>query len=669
MGDIAKAWRVALTDSALLAAGFKVVKNKAFEMLHPRGGDGRFIDKAGAVRWRDDRGLWRRGTVDDINADGTIVVREPSGQTHVKKARQVFNAPQARATLTATNMKKIGGQGGSNPGFLGQDPKTGDKWYVKYPKSQGHAAIELAGHRLYELVGAPVPDTRLSQDGSQFFSKIEDSVAWGDVTGPDRDEIISDIRRNFVVDAWLANWDAPVTDNIRVTPDGIPLRVDTGGTMIYRAQGAPKNFTPQVTELQTLRDPHISWAGSKLYGNITKDEEEDGVKRILAASPDSIRQTIRDAGAPSHVAETLIARRAFIAEHYGFTLPEATPEGKKILESKDETDAAPDLTPAVKKTPKGEAAPLAPGSPVWLRNKPDDGKRYQDTWLVQNVTADQTTVTIKGLKGNHLLTVPTSDVELLRMNFASVNSKYSGGERPETGDTVRTLKNGNGVIQALYPMYAQVGLDDGTKKVIEVRKLTLLKPTSDTDLDGVVAAGALYNKHYDSSKQRTHLKAAEAMIYAGDYTRDVFATATVIPTQPENQTNTDGGGAGPKNLEPIVAKIHGKYYLLDGHHRVKNTTTFKGWLVDFDARDGWTEREVGTATGERDYFVLSPDNGEGDEIVLMMTTHGCYRQDGTDWLPLDPERDEDNFDDYSITSIYQDLGQRRLAKIAEAATP
>jgi hypothetical protein len=93
----------------------------------------------------------------------------------------------------------------------------------------------------------------------------------------------------FVADAWLANWDAVGIghDNLLVGPDGDAVRIDVGGSLLFRAQGSPKGhaFGDKVGEINTLRDPKNHWPHS-VFGKITKDEVKAGVRR-LAALPDS----------------------------------------------------------------------------------------------------------------------------------------------------------------------------------------------------------------------------------------------------------------------------------------------------------------------------------------------------------------------------------------------
>lgn len=122
-------WWAARRRRALIASGLTAA---SFEALHPRGHDGKFIEKWGLVRWFDKDSLsWRTGIVRDIDPDtGAITV---SGTSAINQAPHlhVFNdpkeliarpRPKARMKLpdvfggTQANWTKVGSQGGSNPG-------------------------------------------------------------------------------------------------------------------------------------------------------------------------------------------------------------------------------------------------------------------------------------------------------------------------------------------------------------------------------------------------------------------------------------------------------------------------------------------------------------------------------------------------------------------------
>lgn len=203
---------------------------------------------------------------------------------------------------------------GSTPGRVLFDPRSGQRWYVKSSPSPEHARNELAANRLYALAGVTVPDARLSRDGSRYMSAVVDGVPWV--------ESSPEARRDFVVDAWLANWDAPVAGNILIGGDGTAYRVDVGGALGFRARGERRNLGPEVWELETMRDrdPDISAAGAELYAGVTRAEERDAIRRIVALDEADIRATIADVGAPARLADVLLDRRGFLADRYSVRL-------------------------------------------------------------------------------------------------------------------------------------------------------------------------------------------------------------------------------------------------------------------------------------------------------------------------------------------------------------
>ncbi|GAA0969800.1 hypothetical protein GCM10009555_017580 [Acrocarpospora macrocephala] len=221
----------------------------------------------------------------------------------------------ARATVPNgdfSNLRQIGPQGGSNPGGLFEDA-DGNRWYVKTQKSEQHAANEIAAARLYTAAGILAPEIHAGRgapglpDGPQTASRVIE----GREASPG--ELRMPARAGFAADAWLANWDAAGLDfdNMLLTPGGDVARIDTGGALLYRAQGSPKGsaFGDTVTEWDTLRDPGTAPQAAKLFEGMTSAELQDSLERVERVSPEEIRRIVAESGLPDDVADRLLARR------------------------------------------------------------------------------------------------------------------------------------------------------------------------------------------------------------------------------------------------------------------------------------------------------------------------------------------------------------------------
>lgn len=205
-------------------------------------------------------------------------------------------------------------QKGSNLGGLYTD-KSGQKWYVKVPKSEAHARNELLAAKLYEAAGVAVPTLKLVKSNGQV------AIASQWVDGMQKVgagiKSASGALEGFAVDAWLANYDSVGTgyDNLLKDAQGKAVRIDVGGALLFRAQGAPKtDFGNQVTELQSMLDPAKNSYTAAVFGGISDDQIKAGVAQVAAITPDQIKQMVQQYGPgtaaeKAALADKLIARR------------------------------------------------------------------------------------------------------------------------------------------------------------------------------------------------------------------------------------------------------------------------------------------------------------------------------------------------------------------------
>ncbi len=128
-------------------------------------------------------------------------------------------------------------------------------WLVKhYSGNPDRVATELLANAIYRELDVLVPEAGIGQwtgpNGEEWIT-----VTYPMLEGEFRrwTEPNEALAEGFVADALIANWDVIglVQDNI-LWQGGVPVRIDQGGTFIFRAQGEPKPYGPEVVELASM---------------------------------------------------------------------------------------------------------------------------------------------------------------------------------------------------------------------------------------------------------------------------------------------------------------------------------------------------------------------------------------------------------------------------------
>jgi hypothetical protein len=224
-----------------------------------------------------------------------------------------------------TGFTQIETQKGSNPGGLYQDPATGEKFYVKFEDAI-RVDNEVLASRLYEKTGInAIKVEKGSMDGKTIsYSKWEDGTTADLLAKLENDpDMTQKLKEGFAVDAWLANWDVVglVYDNLIFDAEGNDLRVDPGGALLYRAQGARKGdaFGDVVGELETFQEGGKTT--SRIYGNMTQLDRVMSARKLLDISEADIDEmvdaAISDAADNELLKTRLKNRRSYILTMYG----------------------------------------------------------------------------------------------------------------------------------------------------------------------------------------------------------------------------------------------------------------------------------------------------------------------------------------------------------------
>jgi 8-oxo-dGTP pyrophosphatase MutT (NUDIX family) len=236
---------------------------------------------------------------------------------------------------------QIGPQKGSNEGGLFQHKVTGEKSYIKVPKSTLHAQNEYLAGELYKLAGMEVPDLTLMQWGdgrTAIASKWMDGLKGFGKMAPTKSQAVK-FHEGFGVDAWLANWDVVGAeyDNIALTAAGKAFRLDAGGALLFRAQGGAKGsngtapFGNVVVELETMRDPKFHQV-FRVFGNVSTTALFKGFKKVVSINDAAIEQVIKKAGIKGaqaqELAATLKARKQYISDVFDKLYKESRSKAK-----------------------------------------------------------------------------------------------------------------------------------------------------------------------------------------------------------------------------------------------------------------------------------------------------------------------------------------------------
>lgn len=259
-----------------------------------------------------------------------------------KKAKPAPKATQAPAPAAEPEQPKqlesmdswtqTGGQGGSNPGGKFKD-ENGVEWYCKFPENDHIAKAEVLAAKLYSSLGLNAQDAKLvTKDG-----KVGIASRWVNVKKASPKELAQTpgVLEGFAADAWLANWDVVGLgfDNLQVDDQGHAMRVDAGGSLMYRAQGSKKAFGEHVTELDSLRDPKINPQAAAVFGQMSEADITASVAKVAQISDAQIRIMVNNFGPGDKaerkaLAETLIARKNDLIAKY----PKSVKVKKKRLD-------------------------------------------------------------------------------------------------------------------------------------------------------------------------------------------------------------------------------------------------------------------------------------------------------------------------------------------------
>lgn len=223
------------------------------------------------------------------------------------------------------DLTKVSGQLGSNEGGWYEKP-NGERFYVKFYENPSQGQAEFVANAVYAKLGIKTVRSEIIQlDGREAIA----SPAVPEATPASKEAQggSEDVQKGFVADAFLANWDVVglVYDNIVQGEDGF-YRIDNGGSLIFRAQGGDKTYSPDsIPELQSMRVP--GRPTGEVFAGITEDEIGRQARELVSKlSPEDIRAIIDESGLEGkdrdRILTGLLGRREYLVKTYGEPEPE-----------------------------------------------------------------------------------------------------------------------------------------------------------------------------------------------------------------------------------------------------------------------------------------------------------------------------------------------------------
>lgn len=218
------------------------------------------------------------------------------------------------------NMTKISGRLGSNEGGWYERP-SGERFYVKFYENPSQGQAEYVANAVYKKLGIKAVRSQIIElDGREAIaSPAVPGAAPADVLSQ---KTSKDVQSGFVADAFLANWDVVglVYDNIVQSDDGF-YRIDNGGSLIFRAQGGDKAYSPDsIPELETMRVP--GRPTGEVFANITEEEIGKQARELIdKLKPDDITAIVDESGLTGEdrdrILTGLLGRREYLVKTYG----------------------------------------------------------------------------------------------------------------------------------------------------------------------------------------------------------------------------------------------------------------------------------------------------------------------------------------------------------------
>lgn len=195
------------------------------------------------------------GTPKDGSEAPSSEVPAPEEPPPVEEEKEPEAPPYKAFPDDLGNLKVLPSRLGGSTGAQLVEDEFGNKFVMKTGGNAGgdaadHLRNECAADSFYREMGVNVPDFRLydTPKGPVKLAKyVENGKSlgnwWESASKEEREEMLKKLEPGFKADVLSGNWDVVgmAKDNILIDDNGNPWRIDNGGALKYRAQGAEKS--------------------------------------------------------------------------------------------------------------------------------------------------------------------------------------------------------------------------------------------------------------------------------------------------------------------------------------------------------------------------------------------------------------------------------------------
>lgn len=198
-----------------------------------------------------------------------------------------FYPLQIIKTSELQNLEKVNAQGSSK---VYNGDLNGNKYFVKDVVKSGQLRrnkynawdLELA---LNEVLASVVYNNIYHVDAVRLFLVVNDNSCAnlpkylvGSKAIPnirtsrlkDTESSVEGILQPFLVDCIVANWDVCQTGNIGVLDKSHAIRIDVGGSLMFRAQGKARDFSEIPNEHMTFLTKDRKMVSNRIFRRMTK---------------------------------------------------------------------------------------------------------------------------------------------------------------------------------------------------------------------------------------------------------------------------------------------------------------------------------------------------------------------------------------------------------------